>query len=97
MYVFFKDSQTNYTQCAKELCRLKSKFKQLEEETLQLKIEVESGVSLKENDKARIEELTKEVKKSFFRIITDLTILILTRPRLPLILCYKLLDLNLYN
>ncbi|XP_036354709.1 coiled-coil domain-containing protein 171 isoform X4 [Octopus sinensis] len=56
-----EDSQTNYTQCAKELCRLRSKFKQLEEETLQLKIEVESGVSLKKNDKVRIEELTKEI------------------------------------
>ncbi|GAB1604752.1 coiled-coil domain-containing protein 171-like [Argonauta hians] len=56
-----EESQANYTQCTKDLCRLRLKFKQMEEETLQLKTEVESDASLKEINKIKIEELNKEI------------------------------------
>ncbi|CAE1149668.1 unnamed protein product [Acanthosepion pharaonis] len=56
-----EESQINYTKCAKELNRLRTEFRQLEEQTLQLKMEMESCANTKDKEKIQIKELSAEI------------------------------------
>lgn len=58
-----EESQTNYTKCAKELNRLRTEFRQLEEQTLMLKLQMESSANTKDTEKNKIKELSAEMVK----------------------------------